>query len=732
VQPSGPIAGQYIIVFNDDVTDPVGLAQAMARRNGISVGHVYKFALKGFAGHMSAAVADRLQRDPNVAYVEQNRHAIMHTSDVLPTGVNRIEADLHPGSASVDPGGNTINIAIMDSGIDREHPDLNVVHGVNCTVETIARRGPPFPTISCVSDGANNGDDPDLPGSVSHGTHVAGTVAAIDNDIGVVGVAPGFPLWAIQVFSPIDGGGTSATVIAGIDYVTQNWDAVGVVNMSLGFNGTVNSVCQAIAGSIDSGVIYVTSAGNSAIDAGTVTPSNCAGVIVVSSFTDYDGVPGGAEPVDCFPTSDPDQDDSFSWFSNYGDVVDIMAPGVCIWSTARIDDNDGYRFLSGTSMAAPHVTGAVALYLSEIGRDADGDGDIDGADVAKVEADLIANAIAQDDQYCGLTIFDDPDFITDAEPIVFGNAAIIGGDGSCGGSIANAAPAVTITAPIDGHTVDEGTSITITGTAIDDPDGDISSTLDWTSSRDGAIATNQASFSMSTLTVGTHTITASTTDSGSLVGSASIEVTVNGTANTAPAVTITAPTDGHTVTEGTEITFTGTAIDDPDGNISGTLDWASDGVTITTDRASFTTTLSVGTHTITASTTDNGGLLGSASIDVTVTSTAALSAATEYCGTGGRNSNKHLVSRVSVTDGINPVPLDTVVNATIIKDPGEPGEETRSGSGTVDANGEVEFSWKNAASDFYVTEVDSVGGSTNVSTTDSGVNWWSNAIPACN
>ena len=637
VQPSGPIAGQYIIVFNDDVADPVGLAQAMSRRNGISVGHVYQFALKGFAGHMSAAVADRLRLDPNVAYVEQDRHAIMHAPQVFPTGVDRIEADLHPGSASVDPGGNTINIAIMDSGIDREHPDLNVVHGVNCTVETIARRGPPFPTISCVSDGANNGDDPDLPGSVSHGTHVAGTAAAIENDIGVVGVAPGFPLWAIQVFSPIDGGGTSATVIAGIDYVTEYSADVGVVNMSLGFNGTVNSVCQAIAGSIDSGVIYVTSAGNSAIDAGTVTPSNCAGVIVVSSFTDYDGVPGGAEPVDCFPTSDPDQDDSFSWFSNYGDVVDIMAPGVCIWSTARIDDNDGYRFLSGTSMAAPHVTGAVALYLSENGRDADGDGDVDGADVAKVEADLIANGIAQDDVDCGLTIFDDPD--TDPEPLTFGNAAIIGGDGSCAGSIANTAPNVGITAPTDGHTVTEGTSITFTGTADDIEDG---------------------------------------------------------------------------------------------GDISGTLDWTSDGVTIATDQASFATTLSVGTHTIEAYTTDSGGLPGSASIDVTVNGTAAFSATTEYCGSGGRNSNKHLVSRVGVMDGIDPVPLDTVVNATITKDPGGPGEQTRSGSGTVDANGDVEFTWKNAASDFYVTEVNSVGGSTNVSTTDSGVNWWTNAIPACN
>ena len=83
-------------------------------------------------------------------------------------------------------------------------------------------------------------------------------------------------------------------------------------------------------------------------------------------------------------------------------------------------------------------------------------------------------------------------------------------------------------------------------------------------------------------------------------------------------------------------------------------------------------------------------------------------------------------------DGIDPVPLDTVVNATITKDPGGPGEQTRSGSGTVDANGDVEFTWKNAASDFYVTEVNSVGGSTNVSTTDSGVNWWTNAIPACN
>ena len=185
------------------------------------------------------------------------------------------------------------------------------------------------------------------------------------------------------------------------------------------------------------------------------------------------------------------------------------------------------------------------------------------------------------------------------------------------------APVVTITAPADGASFTAGSSITFTGSAIDTEDGDISASLSWSSDLDGAIGTG-GSFSIATLSGGTHTITASVTDSGGVLGSASITVTVN----TAPVVTITAPADGASFTAGTLITFTGSAIDTEDGDISASLSWSSDLDGAIGTGVSFSiATLSVGTHTITASVTDSGGVLGSASITVTV-STAPVVAIT--------------------------------------------------------------------------------------------------------
>ncbi|MCP4653924.1 MAG: hypothetical protein GY856_00755, partial [bacterium] len=182
--------------------------------------------------------------------------------------------------------------------------------------------------------------------------------------------------------------------------------------------------------------------------------------------------------------------------------------------------------------------------------------------------------------------------------------------------VGNTAPTVNITAPADGSTYDDNDSITFTGTADDTEDGNITSSLSWSSSIDGAIGSG-GSFS-TTLSVGTHTITASVTDSGGLPGSDAITVYVN-PANTAPTVTITAPADGSGYTAGDSITFTGTANDTEDGNITASLSWTSsiDG-TIGSGGSFSTTTLSLGTHTITASVTDSGGLPGSDAITVYV------------------------------------------------------------------------------------------------------------------
>ena len=182
----------------------------------------------------------------------------------------------------------------------------------------------------------------------------------------------------------------------------------------------------------------------------------------------------------------------------------------------------------------------------------------------------------------------------------------------------NTAPVVTITAPGDGSTFTAGDSVTFGGTANDAEDGTITASLGWTSSLDGAIGSG-GTFSTSSLSVGTHTITASVTDSGGLSGSDSIAITVTPAPNTPPMVTITAPADGSSSGAGGSVTFSGTAIDNEDGDISAALSWTSnlDGA-IGSGGTFSTTSLSVGTHTITASATDSGGLTGTASITITV------------------------------------------------------------------------------------------------------------------
>ena len=171
---------------------------------------------------------------------------------------------------------------------------------------------------------------------------------------------------------------------------------------------------------------------------------------------------------------------------------------------------------------------------------------------------------------------------------------------------------MSITAPANGTSVVEGTAVTFTGTASDTQDGNLTTALTWTSNRDGALGTGGSLSRM--LSVGTHTITAAVTDSGGLTGSATRTVTVTSAtpSNTAPVVSITAPADGTSVVEGTPVTFTGTASDTQDGNLTAALTWTSNRDGALGTGGSLSRTLTVGTHTITAAVTDSGGLTGSA------------------------------------------------------------------------------------------------------------------------
>jgi subtilisin family serine protease len=188
---------------------------------------------------------------------------------------------------------------------------------------------------------------------------VAGTIGALDNGIGAVGVAPGARLWGVRVLGN-NGSGYMSWIAAGIDWVTARASTIEVANMSLGCECTSQAMDDAITRSVDAGVVYVVAAGNSDKDASTFSPARHPDVITVSALADFNGEAGGGAAATCRA----DTDDTLADFSNWGPLVELAAPGVCIYSTHM---NGGYATYSGTSMASPHVAGAAALLASGTG-----------------------------------------------------------------------------------------------------------------------------------------------------------------------------------------------------------------------------------------------------------------------------------------------------------------------------------------------------------------------------
>jgi subtilisin family serine protease len=329
----------HIVVFRDggmSSRSPLAV-ESFARSYGLTVVASYGHALNGVAVNMPAGRAARLRADARVRYVEPVYYAST-TQQTIPTGVTRINATSNPALRinGVDDFRVNVDVAVLDTGVDLTHPDLNVYAAVRCS------RG------RCTTRSANDGN--------GHGTHVAGTIGALDNGIGPVGVAPGARIWSVGVLGS-NGSGSTADIIAGIDWVTANAGSIEVANMSLGGEFTSQALNDAITRSVNAGVVYVVAAGNSAKNAATFSPANHPDVITVSALADFNGLAGGGAPATCRS----DVDDTLADFSNYGSVVEIAAPGVCIYSTWK---SGGYNTISGTSMASPHVAGAAALIAS--------------------------------------------------------------------------------------------------------------------------------------------------------------------------------------------------------------------------------------------------------------------------------------------------------------------------------------------------------------------------------
>ncbi len=392
------VPGRYVVVFNLPVADLDAEIDGLEQRVGFDAALRYRRALTGFAAALTDAQAAALRQLGGLVTVLPDRRvaasAAVAAGEAVPTGVRRVEA----ASTTSARGPSTARVAVIDTGIDLDHPDLDVVAGPNC-----------------VTPGAPPDDDN------GHGTHVAGTIAARNTGGGVVGVAPGTKVAAVKVLDA-GGSGTMSQVLCGIDWVTgTRTDAdpandVRVANMSLGGTGAPVGSCsttadaehKAICASTNAGVTYVVAAGNSGWNFDYAyapdVPAAYPQVLTVTAIGDSDGAPGatGGAPA----CRGGEADDRYASFSNYattstGRAHTTAAPGVCIVSDAP---GGGLATMSGTSMASPHVAGLVALCLGESG----GAGPCSGLTPAQIITKLRNDAQARTQAVTGYGFSGDP------------------------------------------------------------------------------------------------------------------------------------------------------------------------------------------------------------------------------------------------------------------------------------------------------------------------------------
>lgn len=355
------IEGQYIVRVNDaqlkiapgadrmsiikDYSDQIMSDNTI--QTDVAFRH-YGNSISGFAAKLTSAQAQELANDPRVISIEPDRIVMLApppgkgpkdggggddggggaSTQVTPWGITRV-------GGAIDATGKTA--WIIDSGVDLDHPDLNVD----------VARSRTFITSGKDSKNADDGN--------GHGTHCAGTVAALDNNIGVIGVAPGATIVGIKVLDS-RGSGAYSGVIAGVDYVASAASAGDVANMSLG--GPASPALEsAVSAAADKGILFAIAAGNEAQHANNSSPArvNHPNVYTVSAMN---------------------SSDVFASFSNFGNPpVDFCAPGVAVESTWK---SGGYNTISGTSMASPHVAGLLLVTNGSVKTSGFVQGDPDG------------------------------------------------------------------------------------------------------------------------------------------------------------------------------------------------------------------------------------------------------------------------------------------------------------------------------------------------------------------
>ncbi|MFE5971456.1 S8 family peptidase [Streptomyces sp. NPDC056460] len=315
----GTIAGSYIVTLDESAPAETAKGRAVAARFGAKIERTYTSAINGYAVELSEAQARKLAADPAVASVVQNRVFTVDGTQPSPPswGLDRIDQRALPLNQSYtypDSAGQGVTAYIIDTGVRITHSDFG------------GRASNGYDAI----DNDNTAQD-----GHGHGTHVAGTVAGTS-----YGVAKKAKIVGVRVLNN-QGSGTTAQVVAGIDWVTRNAVKPAVANMSLG-GGVDSALDTAVRNSIASGVTYAVAAGNDSSNASNYSPARVAEAITVGSTTNTD---------------------ARSSFSNYGSALDIFAPGSSITSSWNSSDS-ATNTISGTSMATPHVAGAAAVYLA--------------------------------------------------------------------------------------------------------------------------------------------------------------------------------------------------------------------------------------------------------------------------------------------------------------------------------------------------------------------------------
>ena len=340
------IAGSYIITYQPAQPLPSASNARKAAIEAIAGQFLSDYAVAdsqadvlatgeqvSFLAHLTEKESETLRQDPSVIRIEPDRVMAMcgcvdiTTSTTLPwnilqTGYGR--GDLQP----------TKTVWIIDTGIDLDHPDLNVD----------TERSRSFVTGQPSADDLNG-----------HGTHVAGIIGAKNNNVGVTGVASGARLVALKVLDQL-GEGKLSGIIQAVNYVLQNGKSGDVVNMSLGGEGVSATLERVILQAANAGILFAIAAGNDGVDSDAYSPArvNHANVFTVSAMS---------------------RTNRFASFSNFGPSVDVCAYGVSITSTYK----DGkYATLSGTSMAAPHVAGLLLIRGSSFPKHGAVTGDPDG------------------------------------------------------------------------------------------------------------------------------------------------------------------------------------------------------------------------------------------------------------------------------------------------------------------------------------------------------------------